>query len=300
MSTKTRTTKDVIIDPFTLGTTLVAASGFMVLFIQDWGTGSFIIAIPFAMLLAALFFRSFHVLKPNTTIPGVPFHQHPFGDEEYIASIFQAGCLVIIVLLVAVGYESMISPAGIATLFKLFAFIVTCTCNACVHVAINKMWIGARLEITVAVPGERGPVVDPSLSRLAPAPPATKTYVLWAPANLHFQKFSLMNVLVFVALLAVNGIALVTGTMMDFIPVPLPGTKLDPVTTPYMPTLLAASLVLDAVFFLLVTRLLFREINGFDLERIAPILVKLEPDDAMRERVISALERIQELKQLGI
>jgi hypothetical protein len=58
------------------------------------------------------------------------------------------------------------------------------------------------------------------------------------------------------------------------------------------------SLGVSAIFFIVVLHRLYKEVYDYDLEHLSGVLVKLEPNDALRERIIKFLEKIQDFRRM--
>jgi hypothetical protein len=248
----------------------------------------------------ALYFRAATVLKPAISVHGIPLYQHPFGDETYLQNVFQFAFAITAVLILALGYETEISSQYFEVLFKGFLFLITFTFIASIHLALNKLWVTARIELQVKVP-----VPPPEefqtdeFSFLAPAS-SEKTYVLWSPTQQKFDKFSILNLVVFICFLVAISIEMISQTVIPLLPIQLPGTSTGQIWQYSLSLFTTLALVIEPIFFYLVVKRLHDEIYAYKVEELVPLLVKLEPDNAARERLVKFLERILEFRQFGI
>nr|MDO8115447.1 hypothetical protein [Candidatus Sigynarchaeota archaeon] len=292
-------TKDVLVHYSVLGTVVITLVAFVMFFSQGWGFGVYLVAIPSCLGFFALYFKIAELLKPNTAIKGVPLYQHPFGDESYIHGIFFSGYIISLFLLITLGYEALISPHYFVPIFRSFMFLISLTFISCVHLAINKAWITARIELIVKQDSANPEFLDDDDLALISTVPNVKKYSIWSPVQDKFERFTLLNILIYVFLVLMNVLDLISQTRLDILPISLPGTPEAGESAFFLSLAHLMSFIFDPIFFSLVMKTLYGEIYNYKIEKLAPVLVKLEKDDAARERLIKFLEKIQDLRKIG-
>ncbi len=295
------TIKDVLLNHSILGTIIITLACFVIVFSQGWGLGALFLLVPGCLGFFAIFFDIVTIMKPNTNIAGVAMFQHPLGDEGYMHGVFFVGYIIELLLTVVLGYEAKLAPDFFAPVFKIFSFLMTITFISCFHVAVNKAWLTARIELFTEEKTARDHSVDEDedLSMIMPLPSLRK-YTLWCPAQQKFDRFTIINILLYVFLLVLNIIDMVSQLQVNVITVPLPGIGVSGPTTGYLSLSQLISLGLSTTFFIVVIRTLYMEIYGFNVEHLSSVLVKLEPNDAKRERIIKFLEKIQDFRKTGV
>lgn len=120
-----------------------------------------------------------------------------------------------------------------------------------------------------------------------------KTITIWAPSQIKFKRFSLLNVIFFLIFLGMLFLDLFGQTALKMVVLQIPRTTLDKEVY-YMSIFYAGIFIIEPVLFILISRMLYDEIYNFKIEKIAPLLVKIEPDDLQREKIIKLLEKIQD------
>ncbi len=293
--------KDVLLNYSILGKILITLACCVLIFSQGWGVGAFLLLIPACLGFFAFFFEVITIMKPNTNIAGVAMFQHPLGDEGYIHGVFFVGYIIELLFTVTLGYEAKLAPDFFAPVFKIFAFLMTITFLSCFHVAINKAWLTARIELFTEEKSVRDPAVDDDEDRSMIMPlPSYRKHTLWCPAQQKFERFTIINILLFIFLLVLNIIDMVSPLQLNVFAVPLPGIGVSGPTTGYLSLSQLISLGLSTSFFIVVLRTLYVEIYDYNVEHLSGVLVKLEPDDATRERIIKFLEKIKDFRKAGI
>ncbi|HME54713.1 MAG TPA: hypothetical protein VKM55_21075 [Candidatus Lokiarchaeia archaeon] len=291
------TSMDVLFHHDILGMSIITVVACILFFSQNWGFGGvYILLIPVCLGFFAFYFKIAEIMHPNTVIPQIPLYQHPFGDESYLHSVFFTGYVVVFILIITEGYESIIYSALFLTLFKIFTFLIVLTFISCFHVAINKAWLTARIELYVKQD------TTPSATYLndedmgiVPFLPTTKHYTIWSAAQQKFERLTLLNILIYLFLLIINVIDWISQTRIDLLPISLPGAgqivfKLSLADL--------VSFIFSPVFFIILIKTLYDDIYNFDVEKIASVLVKIEPDNATREHIIKFFEKIQEMRKV--
>lgn len=290
-------TKDVLFHHDILGMSIITVVACILFFSQNWGYGAFILLIPICLGFFAFFFKIAEIMKPNTVIPQIPFYQHPFGDESYLHSIFFSGYVVVLVLLITEGYESIIYPEIFQTLFQIFTFLIVLTYISCFHVAINKAWITARIELYVNQDATTSSaLLDDEEMEIVPFLPKTKKYTLWSAAQQKFERLTMLNILIYLFLLIMNVIDWISQTRIDLLPISLPGA--GQISFKFSLANLL-SFIFSPLFFIILVKKLYNEIFTFNVEKIASVLVKIVPDDATRERIIKFLEKIHDIRKIS-
>ena len=292
------TTKDVLFHHDIIGMSIITVVACILFFSQNWSYGMYMLSIPMCLGFFAYFFKITEIMKGNTVIPQIPLYQHPFGDESYLHGVFFSGYVVVLILLITEGYESIIYPQLFLTLFKIFTFLIVLTFISCFHVAINKAWITARIELYIKQDTTTSSAYfDEEDTGIIPFMPKAKHYTLWSPAQQKFERLTLLNILIYLFLLILNVIDWVSQTRVDLLPISLPGAG----HIVFMLSLAdIVSFTFSPVFFTIVARKLYDEIFTFDVEKMTPIIVKIVPDDKTREHVINFLEKIQDMRKMGI
>ncbi|MBN2150534.1 MAG: hypothetical protein JW839_03705 [Candidatus Lokiarchaeota archaeon] len=292
-------TKDVLLNHSILGTMAITLACCVIILSQGWGPGAFFLLVPASLGFFSILFDILAITKPNTNIQGIAMFQHPLGDEGYMHGVFFVGYIIDLLLTVALGYEARLSPNFFAPVFKIFSFLITITFISCFHVASNKAWLTARIELFTE---EKKSAMDPAadgdedLSIIMPLP-KHKKYTLWCPAQQKFERFTIINILLYILLLVLNFIDMVSQLQLNVIVVPLPGISVEGPVTGHISLSQLISLGLSTSFFVVVLRTLYVEVYGYDVEHLASVLVKLEPDDATRERIVKFLEKIRESRK---
>jgi hypothetical protein len=289
------TTKDVLFHHDILGMSIITIVACIILFSQGWGYGFYILSIPLCLGFFAFFFKIAEIMKPNTVIPQIPLFQHPFGDEGYMHGIFFSGYVVVLILLIVEGYESIIYPAMFLPLFKIFTFLIVLTFISCFHVAINKAWITARIELYINQdPATSSAFLDDEDTEIIPFMPKAKHYTIWSAMQQKFERLTLLNILVYAFLLIMNIIDWISQTRVVILPVALPGTGQAVFSLSLADFI---SFIISPLMFVILMRKLYDEIFTFDVQKIAPVIVKLVPEDATREKIIKFFEKIQEMRK---
>jgi hypothetical protein len=294
-------TKDVLLNYSILGTIIITLSCCVIVFSQGWGLGTLFLLVPACLGFFAFFFDIVNIMKPNTNIAGVAMFQHPLGDEGYMHGVFFVGYIIELLLTVALGYEAKLVPDFFAPVFKIFSFLMTITFTSCFHVAINKAWLTARIELFIEEKSLRDPVVDEDedLSMIMPLPSHRK-HTLWCPAQQKFERFTIINIMLYIFLIVLNIIDMVSQLQLNVFSIPLPGISVSGQATGYLSLSQVISLGLSTTFFIVVLRTLYVEIYDYNVEHLSGVLVKLEPNDATRERIIKFLEKIQDFRKAGV
>ncbi len=294
-------TKDVLLNYSILGTVLITLACCVIILSQGWGVGALFLSIPAILGFFSIFFDILAITKPNTNIAGIAMFQHPLGDEGYMHGVFFVGYVIELLLTVALGYEAKLSPNFFAPVFKIFAFLMTITFSSCFHVAINKAWLTARIDLFTEEKSARDPAVDgdEDLSMIMPLP-SLKKYTLWCPAQQKFDRFTIINILLYILLLVLNVIDMVSQLQVNVIVVPLPGIGVAGPVTGHVSLSQVITLGLSTAFFIVVLRTLYNETYDYNVEHLSGVLVKLEPNDATRERIIKFLEKIQDYRKAGV
>jgi hypothetical protein len=294
------TLKDVLLNYSILGTIIITLACCVIFFSQGWGFGAFFLLVPACLGFFSIYFDILAILKPNTNIPGIALFQHPLGDEGYMHGVFFVGYIIELLLTVVLGYEAKLAPDFFAPVFKIFAFLMTITFVSCFHVAINKAWITARIELFTEEKSARDPAVDEDedFSMIMPLP-SHKKYTLWCPAQQEFERFTIINVLLYIFLLVLNIIDMVSQLQVNVIVVPLPGIGVEGPATGYLSLSQVTSFGLSTVFFIVVLHKIYNETYDYNVEHLSSVLVKLEPSDVVRERIIKFLEKILDYRKAG-
>ncbi len=281
-----------------IGFILTILITYTIFFSQDWGYSGIIIIVPTICGFMGLFFKIMSMLKPHLSLKDVALVQSPLGDEEFQGNVFQTGFTIIIVLFIALGYESLLSPAFIKMTYRIMFLLVMFAYVMCFHVSINKMWIEACIKVNVIVPPDEKLASEfKHFPEFAPEP-STRTYKIWSPTQQRYDKLSIINILLFIAMLAVSIIDAISQEKIVAIPFPLPGLNQADIPTS-LSVLAVAVIIIEPVFFGLVSVRVFRETMAYDVDKLAPILVKIERDDVKREKLLRYLEKIQEWWRSG-
>lgn len=229
-------------------------------------------------------------MKPSSEIEKIPLKQYPFGDEDYLSKIFMFGYLISMVILISMGYESLILIKYITSIFDIFMFLLAFLYITCFHLALNSTWINSRMELEVNA-NPISPKEEEYFEDFKPK--KKKIYTIWAPSQVKFRKFSILNIIFFLIFLGMLFLDLFTQTGLRLLELPIPRTALE--SEAYTMSLFyAAIFIIEPVLFIAISRTLYEEIYHYKIEKIAPLLVKIEPDDILREKVIKLLERIQD------
>jgi len=272
----------------------------LVIFSQGWGIGASFLLVPAVLGFFAIFFDILAISKPNTNIAGVAMFQHPFGDEGYMHGVFFVGYIVDLLLMVVLGYEAKLAPNFFASVFKTFTFLITITFASCFHVAINKAWLTARIDFFTEEKNAMDPAVDEDedVSMIMPLP-IRKKYTLWCPMQQKFEQFTIINIMLYIFLLVLNIIDMVSQLQVNVIIVYLPGIGVEGQATGYISLSQVTTLALSTAFFIMVLRTLHEEIYNYNIDHLSSVLIKLEPNDIKRERVIKFLEKIKDYRKAG-
>nr|MDO8118703.1 hypothetical protein [Candidatus Sigynarchaeota archaeon] len=290
---------DIIGNGAVIGSILTILITFSVFFSQDWGLSAIIIMVPSICGFLGLFFTIMKLLKPHMSLKDVAVIQSPLGDEDFQGNVFQAGFMITMVLLITLGYESLLSPAFIDTTYDILFLLVMFAYVTCFHVSINKMWIEACIKVKVTVPPDAASMSEfKNFPEYCPEP-SVKTYKIWSPTQNRYEKLSIINILLFITMLVAVILDTVSQVKLLSIPLPLPGLNQDDIPTS-LSALVLAIIVIEPVFFGIVSIRVFRETMGYDVNDLAPILVKIEKDDTKREKIIRYLEKVQEWWHSGI
>ncbi|MHA1684729.1 MAG: hypothetical protein ACTSUE_27570 [Promethearchaeota archaeon] len=280
MNSRRITTKFVISDMHVIGLLFFTLVSLILFFNQEWGFGSYILFIPITIGIFAFIFRIVSIMRPNAGIQGVPIRQYPLGDENYLQSLFMFGFVITMFLIISLGYEFLISSSYFNTVFDLFMFLLCFIYLLCFHVAINKIWLTARIELDFR--GETGTNGYDD-----------KTYTIWGPSQVQFDKFTILNIVIFISLLLLNVIELIVPEENSLIALPLPRVYLEE-DFYHFPVLILGIFIIDPVFFVLVLSRIYNDIYDLDVDKIIPSVVKIEDDDDKRERIIRFLEKLNE------
>ncbi|NMC07781.1 MAG: hypothetical protein GYA24_21385 [Candidatus Lokiarchaeota archaeon] len=295
------TIKNVLLNHSFLGTIIITFVFCILFFSQGWGTGSIFLVIPACLGFFAFFFDALAIQKPSMNIAGIAMFQHPIGDEGYMHGVFFAGYMIELLLTMAVGYEAKLAPDFFAPVFKIFMFLMIITTLSCLHVAINKAWLTARIELFTKDTSATQPEIekDEDLAIIA-RQPSYKKHVLWSPSQQKFERLTLINIMIYLFLLMLNIIDMISAFQLNVIAIPLPGIGIEGPAMGYLSLSQMTSLGLSVAFFIIVLRTLYTEIYDYNLEHLSDVLVKLEPDDATREHIIKFLEKIQDFRKAGV
>ncbi|MEX2683884.1 MAG: hypothetical protein Q6373_020100 [Candidatus Sigynarchaeota archaeon] len=293
--------KDILLNYSILGTLVITLACCVVILSQGWGMGALYLSIPAILGFFAIFFDILAISKPNVNIAGVAMFQYPLGDEAYMHGVFFVGYIVDLLLTVVLGYEAKLAPNFFAPVFKIFTFLITITFASCFHVAINKAWLTARIDLFTEEKSGRVHAFDEEdedLSIMMPLP-IHKKYTLWSPAQQRFERFTIINIIIYIFLLMLNIIDIISQLQVNVIIVYLPGIGMEGPATGYISLSQVITLALSTIFFVVVLRTLYIEIYDYNIEHLSSVLVKLEPDDIKRERIIKFLEKIKDYRKAG-
>ncbi|MBD3185783.1 hypothetical protein GF325_03050 [Candidatus Bathyarchaeota archaeon] len=292
MADKHISTWDVISDLNVLGLLFFMGVSLVFFFNQEWGSGIVLLCFPLSIAIFTFTFRILAILKPNTHVDGLPLEQFPFGDEHHLAILFKWGLVISMLILLVLGYEYLVSPAYFQVLFDTFMFMITFVYIICFHLAVNKVWVTARVELDyrdvmneMSAPGDGGGAVG-------------KKYVLWGATRERFNRFSIINIIMFAFILLANFIELAIIQDRYAIPISLPEDGAGGANFGF-PVVLVTILVLEPVIFIFILGKAYKEIYNYDVDDLIPSLVKIEQDDKRRELIIKFLERAREIRFLS-
>ncbi|MHA1716888.1 MAG: hypothetical protein ACTSXP_14685 [Promethearchaeota archaeon] len=288
--------KDVFTDINMAGLMLFTVFGFTIFFSQGWKNSIYIIAIPVILLIFSIYFRLIMLFKKNLSIEGIPLEQYPFGDERYIFSVFKFGFILSMILLITFGYESKLSGPHLGLLFNLFIFFFSCIYILCFHVALNKAWLSARIELDFFKTKQGSFLFDDKESLAEFNFTRTRVkYTLWTPTQVRLERFSIINILMFLSLAGATFFDLISKNRFNIIPLQLPGNESNEF---YLSLMNIVIMVVEPLFYIFMARKLYHDVFNYDIDKLAQVLVKIELDDILREKIILFLEKIQTYRML--
>ena len=291
------TVYQVLTDTENIGIIIYSVIIFSLFFSQNWGTGFYLISIPGCLGIFGMFMKFTGTLKPKTAIPTIPLYQYPFGNEKTLANIFQTCFYITSLLLLVLGYESIISPKVERFFFKVFLFIIFFIYITCFHITINHIWNKARIELLVIKKGEKQ---KPSYEKIVPTLPEVERHTIHSPSQVKFEKFTLLNIVLFIIFLLVLSIDFLGQNILNIILIQLPGTIGTLNDDNAITIILILIQYLEPILLIVVMKQTYKDVYDYNVEHVASELVKIEPDNRRRDKIIAFLEKIKEFRKLGI
>ncbi|MHA1849120.1 MAG: hypothetical protein ACTSXU_15860 [Promethearchaeota archaeon] len=265
---------------------------------QDWGLGSSLLVIPSVLGFFAIFFRVIWILKPRTNIPTIPLRQYPFGDENFHHTLFTFGYILSSIILIILGYELILNQGNLRFIFKSSIFILSFIIIACVHVSMNKIWLDARLELDYIELDKMEIQDELKDDQEDLRVKVQKTYVIWLPSRIRFNKFSILNLISFFFMLTLLLLEFISPSEFRLIRITYPGMEdgnMDNLLT--FPVIFLFVMLVDSIMYIGMMKNVFNQIYNFEIDDLLPVLIKIEHDDVARDKIIRLLEKIH-LKRL--